>query len=90
MLLATTKVENIDRWLEIFSTTSAEKRKQYGCKGSLVFRDPVESDRVWAVFDWDEAGWQRFASDPEVPAIMKEAGHKMKPQAAQFVAKYGA
>jgi hypothetical protein len=36
------------------------------------------------VFDWDEQGWQSFVSDPEVPAIMKEAGHKSKPVAAQF------
>ena len=36
------------------------------------------------IFDWDEQGWQSFVSDPEVPPIMKEAGHKSKPQAAQF------
>jgi hypothetical protein len=30
MLLATTRVEDIDRWLKIFSTTSAKKRKQHG------------------------------------------------------------
>ena len=28
------------------------------------------------VFDWDEQGWQSFVSDPDVPPIMKEAGHK--------------
>ena len=32
-----------------------------------------------AIFD---AGWQSFVSDPEVPPILKEAGHKGKPQAA--------
>ena len=39
---------------------------------------------MWVLFDWDEQGWQSFVSDPEVPAIMKEAGHKGKPQAAEF------
>ncbi len=90
MLLATTRVEDIDRWLKIFSTTSAEKRKQHGSKGSLVFRDPSEDDRVWALFDWDEQGWQAFVSDPEVPPILAEAGHKGKPQAAQFLGEYDA
>jgi hypothetical protein len=90
MLLATTQVEDFDRFLEIFSTKSAEKRKQYGSKGALVFRDPAETDRVWVIFDWDEAGWQNFVSDPEVPPIMKEAGHKTRAQAAQFAARYDA
>ena len=90
MLLATTKIEDFDRFLKIFSTKSFEKRKQYGCKGATVFRDPTENDRVWVVFDWDEKGWQSFASDPEVPPIMKEAGHLGKPQVAKLGAQYTA
>ena len=68
----------------MFSTKGAEKRKQYGSKGALVFRDPNEGDRVWAIFDWDLEGWKKFASDPEVPPIMQEAGHKGRPQVAEF------
>ena len=68
MLLATTTVEDFDRFTSIFSTKGAEKRKQHGSKGSLVFRDPNEQDRVWVIFDWDLEGWQSFASDPEVHA----------------------
>jgi hypothetical protein len=90
MLLATTRVEDIDRWLKIFSTTSAKKRKQHGSKGSHVFRDPNESDRVWAFFDWDEQGWQSFVSDSEVPPMLKEAGHKGTPQGAEFLGQYDA
>lgn len=90
MLLATTQVEDLDRFLEIFSTKGAAKRKEHGSKGALVFRDPSEPDRVWAIFDWDEQGWQSFVSDPEVPPIMKEAGHKGRPQAAQFAGRYDA
>jgi hypothetical protein len=87
MLLATTQVEDFDRFMEIFSTTGAAKRRQHGSKDALVFRDPSEDDRVWVVFDWDEQGWQSFVSDPEVPPIMKEAGHKSRPQAAQFAGR---
>ena len=53
MMLATTKIEDFDRFLEIFSTKGAEKRKQHGSKGATVFRDPNEDDRVWVFFDWD-------------------------------------
>lgn len=87
MMLATTRVEDFDRWMKIFSTTSAEKRKQHGSKGAIVFRDPAEADRVWVLFDWDEQGWKAFVSDPEVPAILKEAGHKEKPQMAALAAR---
>jgi len=90
MLLATTRVEDIDRWLEVFAGKSAEKRKQHGSKGSTVFRDPNEDDRVWVIFDWDEEGWQNFVSDPEVPPILQEAGHKTKPQAAEFKGRFDA
>jgi hypothetical protein len=87
MLLATTQVEDFDRFVEVFSTSGAEKRREHGSKGALVYRDPAESDRVWVIFDWDEHGWQSFVSDPTVPPIMKEAGHKGKPQAAAFATR---
>ena len=90
MILATTKVEDFDRFLEVFSTKGAEKRKQHGSKGCTVFRDPTEHDRVWALFDWDLEGWGNFASDPEVPAIMQQAGHKNRPQVTELVGQFDA
>src|SRR4051794_26836366 len=84
MILATTQVEDFDRFLATFTTKGADKRREHGSKGAQVFRDPNESDRVWVLFDWDAEGWQSFVPDPEVPPIMKEAGHKGPPQAAEF------
>ena len=84
MLLATTQVEDFDRFMAVFSAAGAEKRKQHGSKGAHGLPRPSEEDRVWVIFDWDAQGWQSFVADPEVPPIMKEAGHKGKPQAAQF------
>jgi hypothetical protein len=80
MILATTKVEDYERFLAIFSTKGTEKRQQHGSKGATVFRDPDEGDRVWVLFNWDLEGWQSFVSDPEVPAILQEAGHVGLPQ----------
>ncbi|MDH4062045.1 MAG: hypothetical protein OEU94_14655 [Aquincola sp.] len=90
MMLATTQVEDVDRFLKIFSTKGAEKRQQYGSKGSAVFRDPSEPNRVWVIFDWDEAGFKNFVSDPSVPPILQEAGHKGRPQAAMLAGRYDA
>ena len=71
MILATTTVENVDRFLEVFGTKGADKRALHGSKGSTVFRDPTEANRVWALFDWDEQGWAAFVSDPDVPPILQ-------------------
>jgi hypothetical protein len=90
MILATTKVEDLDQFLAIFSTKGAEKRAEHGSKGATVFCDPTEEDRVWALFDWDEQGWTSFVSDPAVPPILKEAGHVGKPQAAVLAGTYRA
>jgi quinol monooxygenase YgiN len=88
LFLATTTVEDFDRFLSVFSTKGAEKRKQHGSKGATVFRDPNEDDRVWMVYDWDEEGLQSFLSDPEVPAIIQEAGYKRRLQPAEFGGQY--
>jgi hypothetical protein len=90
MLLATTQVEDFDRFLDVFSNAGADKRREHGSEGAVVFRDPNEADRVWVIFDWDAEGWQSFASDPEVPPIMQEAGHKGRPQAAGLGGSYDA
>jgi hypothetical protein len=90
MLLATTTVEDFDRFTSVFSTKGAEKRRQHGSKGAHVFRDPHQEDRVWVLFDWDLDGWRSFASDPEVPPILQEAGHKSRPDVAEFGGRYDA
>ena len=90
MILATTKIEDFDRFWNTFSTKGAEKRKEHGCKGSHVFLDPNEDDRVWVLFDWDEEGWQSFLSDPEVPPIMQEAGQKIRPYALTLAREHDA
>jgi Protein of unknown function (DUF3764). len=90
MLLATTTVEDFDRWMNVFTTTSADKRKKYGSKGAMIFRDLNEADRVWVVFDWDQEGWKNFVSDPEVPPMLKAAGHKSKAQSLTLAGECGA
>jgi hypothetical protein len=90
MMLATTTVKDVDQFLKIFSTTSLEKRRHHGSKGSTVHRDPNEANRVWVLFDWTPEGFQEFLSDPDVPAIIQEAGHTSKPQPAEFLGEYDA
>lgn len=88
MILVTAKIGDFDRFWNTFSTKGAEKRRQHGCKGAHLFRDLDEKDRVWAIFDWDQEGWQNFVSDPEVPAIFQEGGVQGRPQAAEFLRQH--
>jgi len=39
MILATPKLADYDRFVSIFSTKGAEKRREHGSKGATVFRD---------------------------------------------------
>jgi hypothetical protein len=90
MILSTVKVEDFDRFWNTFSTKGAEKRKQHGSKGSHVFRDPNDGDRLLVVFDWDEEGYKSLMSDPEVPAIFQEAGLQGRPEMAEPVGEHDA
>src|SRR5258706_1846813 len=60
MILARVTVENVDRFLEVFSTKVAAKRALYGSKGATVFRDPTEENRVWGLFDMGQTGAGQF------------------------------
>ena len=84
MILSTVRVEDFERFWNTFSTKGAEKRKQHGSKGSQVFRDPNDDNRVWVLFDWDEEGYKNLLSDPEMPAIFQEAGPEGRPQTSEL------
>jgi hypothetical protein len=90
MVLSTVKVEDFDRFWEVFSTKGAEKRKQHGSNGSHVFRDPNDDSRLWVVFDMDESGYHELLSDPEMPEIFQEAGLMGRPEGAELVKEHEA
>jgi hypothetical protein len=90
MMLATTKIEDLDRFLKIFSTKGLEKRKLHGSKGATVYADPADANRVWVLFDWNEEGLKSYVSDASVPSILQEAGHTGKPGAAKLLGQYSA
>lgn len=88
MIVTVANVANFDEFLKTFSTKGAVKRKQHGSKGSHVFRDPNDPDRVWVFFDWKDEDYENFLSDPEVPAIARELALREPPVKVDPVAKY--
>ena len=88
MIVIIAKVADFNQFLKTFSTKGAEKRKQHGSRGSLVFRDPEDPNRVWVFFDWKIEDYEKFLSDPEIPAIARELALREPPLKADPVAQY--
>lgn len=88
MIVTIAKVADFDQFLKTFSTKGVEKRREYGCKGSNVVRDPDDPNRVWVFFDWKIEDYERFLSDPEIPAIAQELALLEPPVKAELVARY--
>src|SRR5215216_6438207 len=90
MILATTKVEDFDRFMKIFSTKGAEKREQHGSKGSHVFRDSMTTTGSGCRSTGMRRAGKASSPTPTIPAILQEAGHKGKPHAAELAGTYDA
>ncbi len=88
MIVTIAKVADFDQFLKTFSTKGVEKRKEYGCKSAHVYRDPDDLNRVWVFFDWKIEDYERFLSDPEIPAIAQELALREPPVKADPVARY--
>lgn len=72
MIVTVARVADLDRFVRAFSTIGRDKRRQHGCRGAQVFRDPDDAQRVWVCFDWSDADYDGFLADPEIPAVARE------------------
>jgi quinol monooxygenase YgiN len=88
VILATARIEDFDRFLNAFKTEGGPLRKEHGSRSAQVFRDPSDADRIWAVFDWDEEGWQAYLADPRAAEVFKDAGLEAPPVEAQSVGEH--
>jgi hypothetical protein len=88
MIVTVAKVTDLGQFLEVFATKGKVKRREHGCRGSRVFLDPDDHNRVWAVFDWDAEDYAGFLSDPEIPAIARELALVAPPVHAVAAAEY--
>jgi quinol monooxygenase YgiN len=79
VIVTIARVDDPDRFLEVFATVGAQKRREHGCRGARVYVDPDDAHRVWSVFDWDAKDYDGFLADPEIPAIARELGIQAPP-----------
>jgi hypothetical protein len=88
VIVTIAKVADFDQFLKTFSSKGAEKRKEHGSKGSQIFRDPDDPSRLWVIFDWEMEDYERFLSDPEIPAIAQELALQGPPVEPESVGEY--
>ncbi|MCT2586049.1 antibiotic biosynthesis monooxygenase [Actinophytocola gossypii] len=88
MIVTVVRAADFDRFVETFSTRGVEKRREHGCKGAHLFRDPEDPDRIWVFFDWKEEDYQGFLADPEIPDIARELALQEPPVRVDPVASY--
>ena len=79
MIVTIARVADPDRFLEVFETVGADKRREHGCRGARAYFDPEDPHRVWSVFDWDRDDYDDFLADPDTPAIARELGVQEPP-----------
>lgn len=79
-VIARTRVEDVDRFVETFTTRGAELRRKHGSRGSRVFRGVDDPQEVLVVFDWDREQWDEFVADPEFREVTQSAGLLEPPQ----------
>ena len=90
MIVTIANVTDFEQFLRTFSNEGAEKRREHGCKGAYVVRDPDDANRVWVFFDWTQKGYEEFLADPEVPAIARKLALREPPTKIELVAQYDA
>lgn len=90
MFVTISRTSDPDRFLEVFNTIGARKRREHGCRGARVYVDPEDAHRMWCFFDWEQEDYQGFLADPEVPAIAQELNLQAPPQHAVAVTELDA
>lgn len=90
MIVTIAKVADFDQFLRTFSNEGVAKRKEHGCKGAHVVRDPEDACRVWVFFEWAEEDYAGFLADPEIPAIARKLALREPPVKVEPVAHYDA
>ncbi len=90
MIVTVARVTDVNRFLELFRTVGADKRREHGCRSARAYIDPDDAQRVWSFFEWDAQDYDGFLADPEIPAIARELGLEAPPQHAVAAAELDA
>jgi quinol monooxygenase YgiN len=73
--LASVRISDRQRFLDVFSTRGMAKRRRHGSRGAETFVTAEAPDSAHVLIDWaDRDAFESFRADPEVRATMQSGG----------------
>lgn len=80
-ILAKVSIEDLPKFIGIFSTQGAQMRRKHGSRKSQLFTVPEQSNQVMVLFEWDsKEAFEGFLSDPLVKETMQSSGTVGRPE----------
>ena len=74
-VLGNVEIEDLQRFVGVFSTAGAEARGRHGNRGTHLYRVDGEENRVVVLFEWEsEEAFEGFLNDPTVRETMRSSG----------------
>lgn len=74
-VLGNVEIEDLQRFVGVFSTAGAEARGRHGNRGTQLYRVEGEGNRVVVLFEWESAeAFEGFLNDPTVRETMRSSG----------------
>ena len=88
-VLGKVSIEDLDKFVGVFSTRGAEVRGQHGNQGTQLFRVAEEDGKVVVLFEWESReAFEGFSNDPQVRETMRSSG-TLGPPEFTFLEKVG-
>ncbi len=88
-ILAEVSVEDLPKFMGVFSTRGAEMRRKHGSHRAQIFKVEEESNQVVVLFEWESReAFEGFLEDPTVRETMQSSGTRGRPKFT-FLEKVG-
>ena len=86
-ILAEVWIEDLQKFLDVFSTKGLEARTKHGSVSSRVFKTEEDAQRVFILFEWEsKEAFLGFTNDQAVKETMKSSG-TTRPPVFTFIEK---
>lgn len=74
-ILGEVAIEDLEKFVGVFSTRGAQMRGKHGNRGTQLFRVAEEEGKVVVLFEWESReAFEGFSNDPQVRETMSSSG----------------
>ena len=88
-ILAKVAIEDLPKFMGVFSTRGAEMRRKHGSHRAQIFKVEEESNQMVVLFEWESReAFEGFLEDPTVRETMQSSGTQGRPEFT-FLEKVG-